>query len=69
MYSYGQTELGKSWSVHLFPFFDLVSYHPKHFLWQVLAGLVGRETQADSQRWRVGWVWTEPTKLATTPPP
>ena len=53
--------LGKSWSFHLFPLFDLVSYHPKHFLWQVLGGLVGHESQADSERWRAGWVWMDPT--------
>ena len=62
MYSYGNTALGPSWSFHLFPLFDLASYHPKHFLWQVFAGLLGHETQADSQRWRIGWNWTEPTK-------
>jgi hypothetical protein len=64
MWSYGKTKLGPSWGFHFFPFVDLVSYHPDHFLWQVLLGALGRETQADSARWRVGWVWTEPTKIS-----
>ena len=62
MYSYGQTALGKSWSFHLFPLVDLVSYHPKHFLWQIFAGLVGRETQGDSHAWKLGWTLLTPTK-------
>ena len=61
MWSYGKTKLGPSWGFHFFPFVDLVSYHPDHFLWQVLLGALGRETQAHSARWRVGWVWTEPS--------
>ncbi len=64
MVSTGETPLGKSWSFHLFPLIDLVSYHPKHFLWQVLAGLVAHETQAESERWKVGYIWLDPTTRA-----
>jgi hypothetical protein len=41
----------------------LVKHHTlRAHQWQVFLGLLGRETLADSARWRVGWVWTEPTK-------
>ena len=64
MVSTGETPLGRSWSFHLFPLIDLVSYHPKHFLWQVLAGLLAHETQAESERWKVGYIWLDPTTRA-----
>ena len=44
---------------HVFPLVDLVSYHPQHFLWQVLGGLVGSEREGDMRTAnRFGWVWT-----------
>ena len=60
MWSEGQTSKGPSWSLHVFPLVDLVSYHPQHFLWQVLGGLVGSEREGDMHRNRFVWVWTDP---------
>jgi hypothetical protein len=68
MWSSGMSSLGPSWSLHVFPFFDLASYHPGHFLWQVLAGVLGREVQGELERWRFGWIWTEPHKAAPPKP-
>ncbi|MHB8878596.1 MAG: hypothetical protein ACYC8T_33270, partial [Myxococcaceae bacterium] len=62
MWSSGKTALGPSWSFHLFPFVDLASYNPEHFLWQVLAGMVGGEQQGNLHRSRIAWVWTEPRR-------
>ncbi len=69
MWSYGVGELGPKWSFHFFPLLDLASYHPGHFLWQILTGLIGREVQGDSARWRTFWVWNSPQKLTPEAPP
>ncbi len=69
VYSHGQSSLGPSWSLHVFPLLDLASYHPQHFLWQVFAGMVGHESLANSDRWRIGWVWTDPSQHGTSPTP
>lgn len=67
MYSYGMTPRGPSWSFHFFPFLDLASYNPQHFLWQIISGLLGHEIQDEQHRWRIAWIWTEPAPLHPTP--
>ncbi|MBI3724151.1 hypothetical protein HY251_09400 [bacterium] len=57
----GKTDRGSSWSFHLFPLFDLGSDSSEHFRWQVLGGLVGHERSGSLHRWRVGFVWTDPS--------
>ena len=32
--------------------------------WGVLAGLLAHETQAESERWKVGYIWLDPTTRA-----
>lgn len=58
--AYTRRKKSDGWSFHLFPLLSLASYHPDHFKWQLLTGLVGRERDAEKQRWRAAWAWTRP---------
>jgi hypothetical protein len=69
VFSEGHTDRGRSWAFHLFPLFDVASYHPEHLLWQVFGGLVGHEAQSGSERWRVGWAWTQSPRPTPTVAP
>lgn len=61
-WSSGVTEHGApTWSFHLFPFVDVGSDGPDHFRWQVLGGLLGRESRGERSRWRIAFNWTEPS--------
>jgi hypothetical protein len=57
----GTTPEGPTWSFHLVPVVDVGSDAPDHLRWQVLGGLLGHERRGARGRWRVGFVWTDPT--------
>ncbi|MBI5481663.1 MAG: hypothetical protein HY906_22595 [Deltaproteobacteria bacterium] len=61
VYTRGKEGFPDAWSFHLFPLFDLASYNRDHFKWQVLMGMVGRERQGRQARWRIVYVWTDPS--------
>jgi hypothetical protein len=57
----GKGRFAAAWSFHFVPLVDLARYNPRHFKWQLLLGLLGHESEGPLGRWRIFYVWTEPS--------
>jgi hypothetical protein len=57
----GQGAFAAAWSVHVFPLLELARYHPGHFKWQILLGLLGHERDGARRRFRFVYFWTDPS--------
>lgn len=60
-YSRSKDRKKGGWSFYFFPLLSLETIHEDHFKWQFLYGLIGKEREFEKSRWRVFWVWTDPS--------